>query len=286
MNGELGFIVIGTAVGFLVGLTGLGGGILMTPMLLLAGLPPVYAIGTDLVYATFTKLFASTLHLREKNVDLRVVRTLLFGSVPGVFIGFVFTVVLIERFGLGHLNDLLTLFLAILLILFSVVSLISMARNLLRNKGQVRIVPNDVRVVFQDLWDQEADELRLMAQPRHSRRIGLVGGALLVGFLVQLTSVGSGVMITLLLLTIMPAKRVVGTELLHAFVLVALSSAIYLYLGFVNFVVLALIVAGSLPGTYLGVKFASYLPTNYLKAILMVLLFLVGLFLLFMDGTH
>ena len=94
------FLLIGIIVGYLVGFTGIGGGVLMTPVLILMGVPPIVAIGTNLLYAALTKLLASFLHYREDNIDLAMVKTLLLGSIPGSVAGILVTSYLLDHVGL------------------------------------------------------------------------------------------------------------------------------------------------------------------------------------------
>ena len=119
------FVILGIIVGILVGLTGLGGGTLMTPLLILSGLPTVMAVGTDLVYSSVTKFFASFLYLKDKTIDFKIVILLLSGSIPGVLVGYYFSLIILSNFGESGFNLILITLLSILLISLSIVSLIN-----------------------------------------------------------------------------------------------------------------------------------------------------------------
>ncbi|MHA2504656.1 MAG: sulfite exporter TauE/SafE family protein [Candidatus Kariarchaeaceae archaeon] len=275
---DIWFIFIGLVVGSLVGLTGLGGGTLMTPLLILSGLPTVIAIGTDLVYAAVTKTFASILHIRDKNVDFKIVAILLSGSVPGLFVGLYFSNVIIDTFGQEGLNAFLTIILSILLISLSIVSIVNEVVKVIS-----RIIidaPDEVFEEFETV-DKQPGIMSIEDLLISRQTYSMILGAFVVGMLVQLTSVGSGVLITILLLNILPARRVVGTELVHASILVAISSIIYSSSGLVDFGVLWKIVLGALGGILIGIRYSKRIPKERFKIILLVVILLAGFIVLY-----
>ncbi len=182
------YIVFGLGVGILVGLTGIGGGSLMTPLLILVGgVSPAVAIGTDLAYGAITKTVGGWRHLRQGTVDLGVSKWMAFGSVPGSILGVLLSTAI----------DIKTL-LAFVAVALSVAALAILGRSLVR-------APRETETVAMDR--------------RH--RAGAVATGLLLGTLVGMTSVGSGALIgpVLILLFRLTPRRVVGTDVFHAAIL-------------------------------------------------------------------
>ncbi len=233
----------GVGVGFLVGLTGMGGGALMTPLLILVfGVPPMAAVSSDLVTSLLMKPFGAAVHLRRRTVDWHLVRWLTTGAAPAAFAG-----VLLLRL-LGHGRDLQ----AHLKVLIGAVLLLSLAASLagglLRRANHAGPRPQVVRTLV----------------------IGAVGG-LCVG----MTSVGAGsVILTLLLLTHpgMTASRLVGTDLVQAIPLVAAATVGHVLFGDVRVTVTLSLAAGAIPGVYLGARMSSRAPAGALKPVIVAVL--------------
>jgi uncharacterized protein len=251
----LGIPLLGLVIGFLVGLTGLGGGALMTPaLILLVHLEPRVAVGTDLIYASLTKMLGSWQHIRLGNVNWQLVLFLALGSVPGAFVG---TLLLIHLDNL-HLpvNALLQRLLGFVLVL----------------------------VALTTLWKthgRKPEPSVEVAEIKTRRRWVIVVG-FVVGLLVSLTSIGSGTIVTLFLLLCfsLSVPRIVGTDLTHAVVLLTFAGLTHFMQGQADLHVAGLMLVGSLPGVLLGTHFTGRLPEPAVKTALAALLLFSGLRLL------
>jgi uncharacterized membrane protein YfcA len=256
MDSLLLYIATGAAVGFAIGLTGVGGGSLMTPLLLLFGFPPQTAIGTDLLYASITKASGVYLHAKRHNVDWTTVGTLAAGSLPASIL----TSLLLAL--LGNQNHdyrpLLTASLGIMLI--ATASVLLFRRRLHQHASQ-----------------GTHPALRKLQQ--HSRTATFLMGIAL-GVLVTLSSVGAGAFGTAMLLVLYPAFssiRVVGTDLAHAVPLTLVGGLGHLWLGHVDIELLASLLIGSLPAIYIGTHLGHRLPDKLLHPLLAVTLMLLGI---------
>jgi phosphoadenosine phosphosulfate reductase len=223
MPDPLAITSIGALSGFLVGLTGVGGSALTTPLLLLVGLSPRVAVATDLAFAALTKSAGLFSHHRQNNVDWLLVRNLALGSVPASL-----GVLLLPSFGL--LDD------AVRVRLLAVVLFFAAACALLRTDSR------DARTGFlqRGLW-------------RGAPRLALVG--VLVGTLVALTSVGSGCLVMALLMVGYGATsaRLVGSDVAHGALIATIDTLIYGARGAISLPVLSLLLLGSLPAVFCGV---------------------------------
>ena len=243
--------IYGLVVGLLVGLTGMGGGVLMTPLLVLGlGMPATAAIGTDLAYSTLTKLVGAWQHWRQGSVDLRVVRALAIGSVPATLVA-VATLVVLHAIDASAVNAGLERFIGVMLVVAAglmIYKLWSSARD------AVDLTPDHLVV---------HPTGRLIA-------IGAVGG-----FLVGMTSIGSGsLIIALLVMTVsLSPQKLVGTDVAHAFLLVgAAAIAHFVFLNDVDVALAGKLLVGSIPGVLLGSRLAVWVPRRPLQAGLAVLL--------------
>jgi uncharacterized membrane protein YfcA len=243
--------IYGLVVGTLVGLTGMGGGVLMTPLLVLGlGMPATAAVGTDLAYSTLTKLAGAWQHWRQGTVDMRVVRALAIGSVPATLVA-VAILFLLHTIDATAVNAALERFIGVMLVVAAALMLHKLWRSLQAAS--------------------DAPVQRLENYP--VRRLVAIGA--LGGFLVGLTSIGSGsLIIALLVLTIsLSPEKLVGTDVAHAFLLVGAAAAAHLL--FMNDVDLALagkLLIGSIPGALIGSRMAAWVPRRPLQAGLAVLL--------------
>ncbi len=247
------YIFAGAAVGLAVGITGVGGGSLMTPLLLLFGFPPHIAIGTDLMYAGIAKSTGVVMHARRGNVNWRIVFSMAAGSIPASFL----TVWALSQFEKpDHYQEILTATLGLMLVITAFVIM-------LRSK-----ITHAFRFDF---------------SPAQSSKIIFVCGIVL-GILVTLTSVGAGALgtaIMMILFPIMRAKNIVGTDLAHAVPLTLVAGAGHLFLGNVDYTLLSALLIGSIPTIYLGTRIASYVPNRILQPILATALFTFGMKYLF-----
>jgi uncharacterized protein len=233
-------VVFGLGVGILVGLTGIGGGSLMTPLLLIViGTQPVVAIGTDIAYGAVTKTVGGWRHLRSGSVDLGVSKWLAFGSVPGALAG----VVLVESLPSPPDNALLWGVAAAL----TFTSLVTLGRAL--------FVPR--------VHERERETVLLTAG---TKRMAVALG-LVLGFVLGVTSVGSGALIGLALILFfrLTPHRVVGTDVFHAAVLLWAAGLAHVIAGNVDYGLMANILLGSVVGVVIGERLARSVPAGGLR---------------------
>lgn len=251
------YIVSGAFVGLVVGLTGVGGGSLMTPLLILFGIPYNVAIGTDLLYASATKSIGVVAHSRQNSVQWRLVGYLAAGSIPASII----TVVLLSQVftNADEYKEILTTSLGVMLIVTAIVILF---KRFLR-----------------DTSDQPHGKVGAFFQV-HATRVTFIVGIFL-GIFVTLSSVGAGAFCAALLMTLyprLPALHVVGTDIAHAVPLTLIAGLSHFFLlGNVDLVLLASLLIGSLPAIHVGTKLAARLPSHILQSILAFLLLGLGL---------
>ena len=246
------YSVAGFVVGLLVGLTGVGGGSLMTPVLVLMfGIHPATAVGTDLLYASVTKSAGTVVHGLNHTVDWRVAGRLALGSVPSTAL----TLIALQYFSpKSHSSPLLSVVLGVALILTSV--------SLLLRKQVLRLAA------------KQLDALT----PRRVFWLTVATGAAL-GFLVSLSSVGAGAIgITALIFLYpnLPMSRIVGSDIAHAVPLTLIAGSGHWLMGTVDPAMLGWLVLGSLPGIVLGAQLSSRVPDAVLRPILAVTLLVVG----------
>ena len=250
------YIAFGLFVGVLVGLTGIGGGSLMTPLLILAGgVPPTVAIGTDLAYGAITKTVGGWRVWKQGLVDMRLSWWLASGSVPGSLVG-VWTVDrLHDAYGDGFEPYLLgSLAVALLVVAAAVL----------------------VRALFMpDLVARERDTAVIEGG---TRWLTMTIGAVL-GFILGLTSVGSGALIGLALIVVfrLTPKRVVGTDVFHAAVLLWTAGLAHWAGGNVDFGLMGTILVGSIPGVWIGTALLPRVPVDGLRPALGIVLLAAAL---------
>lgn len=258
-------IVFGFGVGILVGMTGIGGGSIMTPLLIIVfGVQPVTAIGTDLAYGAVTKTVGGIKHFRQRTVALRLSCWMAVGSVPAA-VGGVYVLETVER-AYGDDFDSLLLTVVAGAVLFSGVATL-------------------VRAVFlTKLTERERRGFRLT--PRDRVVAALVG--VFVGFVLGITSAGSGALIAVALIYIfrLVPTRVVGTDIFHAALLLWAAAAAHIVAGNVNYALAGTILLGSVPGVWLGSHWSVRLPTGTLRTALGVVLIGAGLGLLSKAGVE
>lgn len=235
-------IVFGLAVGVLVGMTGIGAGALLTPLLILVvGVKPVVAIGTDLFYGAVTKTVGGWRHLRQGTVDVGVSGWMALGSVPGSLLGVLALNALQAGYGDAFESVLLGFVAAALL----VVSLAILGR-----------------AVFMRVFG-ESDTVELT--PRLKTSAVVIG--LTLGVLIGLTSVGSGALIGLALILVfrLTPHRVVGTDVFHAALLLWTAALAHMASGNVDFALAGTLLLGSIPGVWLGTALLPLVPAAGLR---------------------
>lgn len=252
------YILAGAFVGFAVGLTGIGGGSLMTPILVkLFGFPMNIAVGTDLLYAAVTKAGGVAVHRRQRTIRWDIVAAMSAGSLPAAFL----TALALFFFfdDSEQYNDILATSLGIMLILTSA--------SLLFKKQITAITTN------------KSDSGVFAAMRRHPKLWVFIMGITL-GVFVTLSSVGAGAFGTAILFILfpqLPSMKIIGTDLAHAVPLTLFSGMFHwLFLGNVNFLLLGGLLIGSLPAVYVGTRLANKLPNEVLQPILASALLAIG----------
>ena len=257
LNGYLS--IAGLMVGFLVGLTGMGGGALMTPVLIFVfGFSPTMAVGTDVTYAAVTKIAGSWKHWRQGSVDIPLALWLCLGSVPAALAG-----VAAVTYVKNHYGDVIDI------ILYRAIG------SALMMVGVLLVV----KIILHVDRKYRRENIRM------SRRMktGTVCLGLVVGFIIGLTSVGSGTLIGVFLILFYPltTDRIIGTDVFQAMILLLVTGLAQIGVGNVDLWMVASLLMGSIPGVLLGSQLTVKAPTRVLRGILAAVLFLSGLALLF-----
>jgi len=257
------FTLVGLFTGVLVGMTGMGGGSLMTPLLVfLFGVPPTTAIGTDIAHGAAFKTVSAVQHRRMGNVRARLAGWMLIGSAPMSVLGVWVGVQLTERYG----DDIESAMGQVLgaALLFGAAGLV--AKSVIRT--------------------QEIGKPRWRLNRRDKIAAVLIG--VFGGFIVGLTSVGSGVFFGLTLLVIFPmrAHRVVGTDIFHAAALLYVAGAAHWAAGNIDFGILGWLLLGSIPGVLIGGRLTLSIPEKSLRLLLAGVLGLAGIKLLDVPGAE
>ena len=246
-------ILSGFGIGAIIGLTGVGGGSLMTPLLLTVfKLPPTVAIGTDLFFASITKTSGSIAHHRHDHVDYRILGLLLLGSIPAA----VATIAMMHFTGVTKAwASTLTFALGIALLLTA------------------------VTVAYKQAWLAIGLRLERVITPSRKSALTIVCGVIL-GVLVSLSSIGAGAIGATLILILNPrleAKRLVGTDIAHAVPLTLVAGIGHATLGHVDWSLLVSLLIGSIPGIWIGAQLTRQLPDRLVRALLCVSLVTAGL---------
>ena len=256
------YTVLGLFTGLLVGMTGMGGGSLMTPLLVfLFGVPPTTAIGTDIAHGAAFKTVSAVQHRRMGNVRARLAGWMLIGSAPMSLVGVWLATRLTDRYGDG-VEDVMAQVLGAAL-LFGCVGLVA--------KSLVHTAP-----AGDGNWDlTNRDRVAALL-------IGVFGG-----FIVGLTSVGSGVFFGLTLLVLFPlrAHKVVGTDIFHAAALLYVAGMGHWVAGHVDWALLGWLLLGSIPGVLVGGRLSIRIPEPALRLVLASVLGLAGIKLLNIPGA-
>lgn len=252
------FILAGALVGFVVGVTGVGGGSLMTPILLMMGVPQPVAIGTDLLYASITKSGGALVHWRKQTINWRVTLLLAAGSIPAALAtGWALHTFFSNANAYKHI---LTMALGFMLIV-TAASLIFRRRLL----------------AFHDA-NPRTNHLRELIN-RHPTSLTLLMG-LALGILVTLSSVGAGAFGVVVLLALYPKLRaieIIGTDVTHAVFLTLVAGLVHWKMGNVDWELLKLLLVGSLPAIFVGTHLSTRLPEQVIRPILGTTLMALGI---------
>ncbi|MDD2056372.1 sulfite exporter TauE/SafE family protein [Pseudomonas sp. GD03860] len=253
--GSFGFTIAGLVVGFIVGMTGVGGGSLMTPILLWFGISPATAVGTDLLYAAITKASGVWVHGKNKNIDWKITGWLTLGSVPAA---------------------------ALTLWFLSSLDADTQAANAVIKQGlAVVLILTALAILFKS-------KLQAFASKHAGDRYHLSGTSLnlltvvtgvILGIMVSLTSIGAGALGTVALFLLYPflvTRRLIGTEIAHAVPLTLVAGLGHASMGNMDWSLLGYLLLGSLPGIYIGSHLTGRISDNVLRPCLAGMLLMIG----------
>ncbi len=249
-------VIFGFGIGAMVGMTGMGGGTLMTPLLIFFfGIKPVTAIGTDIFYAAVTKTVGGWRHLRMGTVNMNLALWLAAGSVPAAVTGVWAISVLQSKVGEERLDSIVYALLGGTLLM---VGIITLARALILSK-----------------LIEERDDFEL--KRRHKVAAVAIGAT--TGFVIGITSAGSGTVIAILLISVyrLTPRKVVGTDVFHAAILLWAAGIAHWVGGNVDFMLAGNILLGSVPGVIVGSNYAARAPVSFLRTALGVVLIASGI---------
>ena len=259
---EIVTVLVGLLIGTLVGISGIGGAVMLLPLLIVVlKVPPLTAVGSDATFAAITKIGAGIVHFRQKTVDLTMVLFLAIGSLPGALIGFNGLTTMREVHGPG-VDEVLRTLIGVLLIIIPVFMLAQI--RMLRSREDADM----------GLTTRETEPVRRLT----TVIVGFVGGVL-----VGLTSVGSGsvILVGLLLTYRRRPAELVGTDIVHAILLTGLTGAMHFsFLDSVDFALVGWLLAGSIPGSLIGARLAVRVPARVLQTGLLALLLITGVYLI------
>ena len=247
---------VGLAVGIMIGLTGVGGGALLMPILVLfMGVPPIIAVGTAAFFVAITKFGAAWSYHQRGHVEMGLVGRMAVGSVPGAMLGVGILALLRSHLGNG-VNEFLRIMIGCLLIATPALAFL---KNYLERNGK--------------------KSLRDRLPPYITAENGAVMVGLVGGLLVGMTSMGSGsiIMTLLLLFYNRSVPTLVGTDIAHAAILGLVAGVGHLFLGTVNFQLLAALLLGSIPGAWIAAHLATSVHTAWLRRLLFSVLVAAGL---------
>lgn len=255
MDFQVGLVFAGLFVGFIVGLTGVGGGSLMTPILLWFGISPTTAVGTDLLYSALTKAGGIYVHNKKRNINWNITGWLSLGSIPAALL--TLWVLHILHTDTTALNSIIKYSLGWAL-LFTSVAIIFKKKILIfsqRHSG--------------DKFHRESKTQNFLT----------VAIGVLLGVTVTLTSIGAGALgtVTLFFLyPLLPTQKLVGTEIAHAVPLTLVAGLGHATMGFLDITILGQLLMGSLPGIYIGSMLSGKVPDLLLRNAIAIMLFFVG----------
>jgi len=249
--------VVGLVVGVFVGLSGMGGGALLTPLLVLAfGVNPLAAVGSDLVSTVPMKIVGAIAHFRQKTVDIRLTLLLAAGGVPGALVGLAILGRVQALLGPRELNVIVGRTLGVALLL----SAAAIALGMLVRR------------------DDDAPDGETVWTQRQYALLPAIG--FVVGIVVSLTSVGSGSLTLPLLFLVAPQlglRRLIGSDVAFAAILVPVAAAGHWRLGNVNVPLVLSLLLGSIPGVLIGSKLCAKIPTRYFRPVLAGAMVFIGL---------
>lgn len=264
MYGSIEYILAGVLVGFCVGVTGVGGGSLMTPILItLFKIEPHIAIGTDLLYAAISKFFGSVVHARKLNIVWPIVIWLAIGSIPA---SLATTWVLDNYLSQStHYKAILTMVLGFMLTLTGISIVFRGYVERFFSKFSKKLTDQDI--------EQERERLK-------SKRLPIALMGIVLGIFVTLSSVGAGafgIMALIIMFPNLPMIRIIGSDVVHAVLLTLVAGMGHMSSGNVDFSLLMWLLIGSIPAIIVGTLVSSRLPEKIIRKILGITLFALGI---------
>jgi len=253
---SIAIILFGLGIGILVGMTGMGGGALMTPLLILFfGVSPTTAIGTDILYAAITKTVGAQRHYKLGTVNLGLVFWLAVGSVPAAILGVQIVSILQDHLGEAKLDSLVYAVLGGTLLMVGIITL-----------GRALILAKTIN---------ERDDFKI--ELRH--KVAAVTIGVTTGFVIGVTSAGSGTVIAVLLIAVyrLTPKHVVGTDVFHAAIILWAAGIAHFGHGNVDLGLVGNILIGSIPGIIIGAALTEKVPQDKLRVALGVVLIASGI---------
>ena len=266
MFGPIEFILAGVLVGFCVGVTGVGGGSLMTPILIsLFRIEPHIAIGTDLLYAAISKFCGSFVHAKKMNIVWPIVIWLAVGSIPASFA----THWVLENYlsQSTHYKAVLTMVLGFMLTITGLSILFRNQIENLFNKYRKQELPD---------MTQDLEKVKLQAK---EKRVAIIIMGIILGIFVTLSSVGAGafgIMALVVMFPNLPMIRIIGSDVVHAVLLTLVAGLGHMSSGNVDFMLLMWLLVGSIPAIIVGTLLSSRMPEKLIRKILGITLFALG----------
>ena len=266
MFGPIEFILAGVLVGFCVGVTGVGGGSLMTPILIsLFRIEPHIAIGTDLLYAAISKFCGSFVHAKKMNIVWPIVIWLAVGSIPASFA----THWVLDNYlsQSTHYKAVLTMVLGFMLTITGLSILFRSQIENLFNKYRKQELPD---------MTQDLEKVKLQAK---EKRVAIIIMGIILGIFVTLSSVGAGafgIMALVVMFPNLPMIRIIGSDVVHAVLLTLVAGLGHMSSGNVDFMLLMWLLEGSIPAIIVGTLLSSRMPEKLIRKILGITLFALG----------
>lgn len=266
MFGPIEFILAGVLVGFCVGITGVGGGSLMTPILIsLFRIEPHIAIGTDLLYAAISKFCGSFVHAKKMNIVWPIVIWLAVGSIPASFA----THWVLDNYlsQSTHYKAVLTMVLGFMLTITGLSILFRSQIENLFNKYRKQELPD---------MTQDLEKVKLQAK---EKRVAIIIMGIILGIFVTLSSVGAGafgIMALVVMFPNLPMIRIIGSDVVHAVLLTLVAGLGHMSSGNVDFMLLMWLLVGSIPAIIVGTLLSSRMPEKLIRKILGITLFALG----------
>jgi uncharacterized membrane protein YfcA len=250
---SIGIALMGLLVGFLVGLTGVGGAALLTPVLIMVGINPSIAVGTDLFYNSITKLFGVIQHWKQKTINFKLAKYLAMGSVPSAAAA----IFILQYFNSTFHNQ----------------------DQIIKHSLGFILILVAISILIKTFFDKKLRPNRWQLKPIEEKRGLIIFIGAFFGFIVGLTSIGSGSLFALAMLYLfrMTASELVGTDIAHAFLLVTVAGLLHASAGTVDYVLVGNLLIGSIPGVLIGSTLSAKVPTKPLRSAIAVIIIISGI---------